>query len=46
LSEGTLARARVLALYFGGTLAAYGMDLGMDALAREALDGLDRTLVD
>ena len=46
LSDATLARARVLALYFGGTLAAYALDVGMDALAREALDGLDRTLVD
>jgi aminoglycoside phosphotransferase (APT) family kinase protein len=46
LSEATLARARVLALYFGGTLAAYAIDVGMVALAREALDGLDRTLLD
>jgi aminoglycoside phosphotransferase (APT) family kinase protein len=46
LSDATLARARVLALYFGGTLAAYALDVGMDALAREALDGLERTLVD
>jgi aminoglycoside phosphotransferase (APT) family kinase protein len=46
LGDDTLARARVLALYFGGTLAAYALDVGMDALAREALEGLDRTLVD
>jgi aminoglycoside phosphotransferase (APT) family kinase protein len=46
LSDVTLARARVLALYFGGTLAAYALDVGMDALAREALEGLDRTLID
>jgi aminoglycoside phosphotransferase (APT) family kinase protein len=46
LSDATLARARVLALYFGGTLAAYALDVEIDALAREALDGLDRTLVD
>ncbi len=46
LSDATLARARVLALYFGGTLVAYALDVGMDALAREALEGLERTLVD
>jgi aminoglycoside phosphotransferase (APT) family kinase protein len=46
LSDATLARARVLAIFFGATLAAYGLDVGMDSLAREAFDGLDRTLVD
>jgi aminoglycoside phosphotransferase (APT) family kinase protein len=46
LSDATLARARVLALYFGATLAVYAIDVGMEQLAREALDGLDRTVLD
>jgi aminoglycoside phosphotransferase (APT) family kinase protein len=46
LTEETLARARVLALFFDATLAVYANDKGMDDLEREALQGLDRTLTD
>jgi aminoglycoside phosphotransferase (APT) family kinase protein len=42
----TLVRARVVALCLDAMLAAYGIDRGMDAVATEALAGLDRTLVD
>jgi aminoglycoside phosphotransferase (APT) family kinase protein len=46
LTEDTLARARVLALFFDATLAVYAQDRGMDDLQAEALQGLNRTLVD
>jgi aminoglycoside phosphotransferase (APT) family kinase protein len=46
LTDVTLARARVLALYFDATLAVYANDKGMDDLRREALDGLSRTVKD
>lgn len=46
LSEPTLTRARVLALFLGGILAAYGADIGLDALRDEALAGLQRTVTD
>jgi aminoglycoside phosphotransferase (APT) family kinase protein len=46
LTEATLARARVLALFFDATLAVYANDKGMDDLKREALHGLSRTVKD
>jgi aminoglycoside phosphotransferase (APT) family kinase protein len=46
LTEDTLARARVLALFFDATLAVYAREQGMGDLEREALSGLDRTLID
>jgi aminoglycoside phosphotransferase (APT) family kinase protein len=46
LSEDTLTRARVLALFFDATLAVYANDKGMADLEREALQGLGRTLTD
>jgi aminoglycoside phosphotransferase (APT) family kinase protein len=46
LTEDTLARARVVALFFDATLAAYANDKGIDALKREALQGLMRTVKD
>lgn len=46
LTEDTLARARVLALCLDATLAVYANDRGMLDLEREALRGLDRTLID
>jgi aminoglycoside phosphotransferase (APT) family kinase protein len=45
VDEHGLLRARVLALFFGATLATYAHAEGMPALEREALDGLARTLV-
>jgi aminoglycoside phosphotransferase (APT) family kinase protein len=44
LTDATLARARVLALFFDATLAVYANDKGMDDLKREALHGLSRTV--
>jgi aminoglycoside phosphotransferase (APT) family kinase protein len=41
-----LLRARVVALSLGAALAAYGHEEGLEAVEREALDGLDRTLID
>ena len=41
LSDATLARARVLAVFFDATLAAYAHDTGMVDLEREALRGLE-----
>lgn len=46
VSDSTLARARVLGLFFDATLAAYALQKEMGALAREALDGLGRTVTD
>jgi aminoglycoside phosphotransferase (APT) family kinase protein len=46
LTEDTLACARVLALFFDATLALYANDKEMEDLEREALQGLDRTLID
>jgi aminoglycoside phosphotransferase (APT) family kinase protein len=46
LTDATLARARVLALFFDSTLAVYANDKGMDDLEREALRGLSRTVED
>jgi aminoglycoside phosphotransferase (APT) family kinase protein len=45
VGEHGLLRARVLALFFGATLASYARAEGMPELEREALDGLARTLV-
>jgi aminoglycoside phosphotransferase (APT) family kinase protein len=41
-----LLRARVLAVFLWGTLADYAHDVGMPALQREALRGLDRAVAD
>lgn len=46
LGEDTLARARVLALFFDATLALHANGMGMADLEPEALLGLGRTLVD
>ena len=46
LTEDTLVRARALALFFDATLAVYANDKGMDDLQTEALQGLNRTLID
>ena len=44
VGEHGLLRARVLAFFFGATLATYARAEGMPELEREALDGLTRTL--
>lgn len=44
--DDRLLRARATALYFGAMLAAYALSVGNDALRRECVDGLERTLVD
>jgi aminoglycoside phosphotransferase (APT) family kinase protein len=44
ISEATLLRARVLALFLNAILAVYARDQGMNALESEALAGLERTL--
>ncbi|HEY2768259.1 MAG TPA: phosphotransferase [Solirubrobacteraceae bacterium] len=44
VSDATLLRARVLALFLNATLAVYARDQGMGALESEALDGVERTL--
>ena len=41
-----LLRARVLAVFLWATLAEYGREVGMPALEREALEGLDRAVAD
>ncbi len=41
-----LLRARVLAVFLWGVLAEYAHDLGMEALGREAVAGLDRATAD
>jgi aminoglycoside phosphotransferase (APT) family kinase protein len=41
-----LLRARATALYFGAMLATYAHSVDDDALRRECVAGLDRTLVD
>ena len=46
VDEESLLRARVLALFLGLTLAVYARDVGHDALERECVAGLERTLVD
>ncbi len=44
LTPGRLLRARVLALFLDAVLALYALDTGDEALRRQALAGLDRTL--
>ena len=46
VSEATLLRARVLALFLSGTLAVYAHREGRPTLEREALAGLDRAAAD
>jgi aminoglycoside phosphotransferase (APT) family kinase protein len=46
MTEDILARARVLALFFDATLAVYANDRGMEDLQTEAVQGLNRTLID
>ena len=46
LSDETLTRARVLALFFDATLAVYANQTGMSELQAEALHGLTQTLID
>jgi aminoglycoside phosphotransferase (APT) family kinase protein len=41
-----LLRARVLAVFLWGILAEYARDVGMEALGREAVAGLDRATAD
>lgn len=45
VSAHTLLRARVVALFLCAALVLYAHAEGHDEIAREALDGLDRTLV-
>jgi aminoglycoside phosphotransferase (APT) family kinase protein len=44
VAEESLARARVLALFFGAVLARYGRDEGLPAVEAEALASLDRAV--
>lgn len=44
VAADALLRARVVALYLCAALALYGHAAGIDEVAREALDGLDRVL--
>jgi aminoglycoside phosphotransferase (APT) family kinase protein len=46
LTDDTLTRARVLALFFDATLAVYAHDRGMNDLESQALQGLNQTLID
>ena len=46
VDSDTLLRARVVALCLDAMLAAYAIDKRMEAVASEALAGLDRTLID
>jgi aminoglycoside phosphotransferase (APT) family kinase protein len=46
ISEGSLTRARVLALSLSALLALYGRDQKMPGLQREAIRGIERTLLD
>ena len=46
LDDGTLLRARVLALFLNATLAAYARAERMPALEAEAWTGVERTLLD
>jgi hypothetical protein len=39
-------RARVVALSLSALLAPYGRDQRMSGVEREALDGIERTLID
>jgi aminoglycoside phosphotransferase (APT) family kinase protein len=44
VTEDQLLRARVLAIFLSAVLAVYGRHEGMDALVREAVAGLDRSV--
>jgi aminoglycoside phosphotransferase (APT) family kinase protein len=46
VSADQLLRARVLAVFLCATLAEYAAELGMAPLLREAVAGLDRSLID
>jgi aminoglycoside phosphotransferase (APT) family kinase protein len=46
VSRHTLVRARVVALFLNAALALYGAAEGHEAVTQEALEGLDRTLLD
>jgi aminoglycoside phosphotransferase (APT) family kinase protein len=46
LDHGRLLRARLLALFLNALLARYADDTGDEALFRETIAGLERTLVD
>ncbi len=46
VSEENLIRARVLALSLSALLALYGREQKMSGVEREALHGIDRTLID
>jgi aminoglycoside phosphotransferase (APT) family kinase protein len=46
ISSDTLTRARVLALSLSALLALYGRDQNMPGVEREALQGIQRTLLD
>jgi aminoglycoside phosphotransferase (APT) family kinase protein len=46
IADDRLLRARVLAISLWAVLAEYAADVGMDALGREALAGLDRAVAD
>jgi aminoglycoside phosphotransferase (APT) family kinase protein len=46
VTDEQLVRARVLAVFLCATLAEYAAELGMEPLRREALAGLDRSLLD
>jgi len=46
VSDAQLLRARILALGLSAALAVYARDEGLDALLREALGGLERTMAD
>jgi len=45
-TEAQLIRGRILSLFLCGTLALWGDHEGVEGVKREALDGLERTLVD
>jgi aminoglycoside phosphotransferase (APT) family kinase protein len=45
VARAALVRSRVLSLMLCAVLAAYGLDAGSEALVRDSLDGLDRTMV-
>jgi aminoglycoside phosphotransferase (APT) family kinase protein len=46
IGDDGLLRARVLAVFLWGMLAEYAHDVGMEALGREAVAGLDRATAD
>lgn len=46
ITEDELLRGRILSIFLCGTLALWGDHEGVESVKREALDGLERTLVD